>query len=174
MSFRKLIVLFLILAVAILSLGCCPALTKKATEEAVEETTGVEVDEDEGKVTIETEEGKAEMGGETGDLPEGFPGDFPIYKGVNEFESTRVEVEKNINFSVHYHTDDSVPDVADFYKENLPKKGYKIVSDIKIENNVTYSFDKNGKEIGTVTTTVEETETSKGKTRILINLEYKK
>jgi hypothetical protein len=110
-----------LLASASLVAGCQSA-AEKATEAMVEGATGVSVDEDGDKVTIEGEDGSVEI--QSGqDLPEDFPGDAPVYDADIE-SSGRIGVEGTTSWTVTQTTGDSFEDVTAYFAEELASSGW--------------------------------------------------
>jgi hypothetical protein len=128
--------LLCILAFSLLLSGCSQAVEKAVEEKAerdIEKATGkeVEIDTEKNKVEVETEEGKAEIQtGEEASLPEDFPSDFPIYKEARATASFSTETEGGKGYQVMLSTTDDFNKVVDYYKSELEKAGYKIVSTI--------------------------------------------
>ena len=81
-----------------------------------------------------------------GELPEGFPKDFPIYKGsklLSKWSSTAAE---NEGMSVVLETGDSVTKVSDYYKTELGKSGWTTTSTFSQDDSVVFSFEKGDKQ----------------------------
>ncbi len=154
MSLKKTLVVVLTLALLAFLSGCA-TLTQKAAEKAVEQTTGAKVNTKEKKVTVETEEGKTEVQVETKKLPEDFPEDFPICEGAKEFNFLRQEGSEGVHLTVNYLVDKGLSEVDDFYKDSLPKNGYKIQQSISTSEFTSYTFKKDKIE-GVVSMNVEE------------------
>ncbi len=170
MNFR-ILTIFLLFTLTLIVMTSCSSVTKKTTEEAVEKSTGVEVGEENGSVTVETEEGQAEIKGQSGKLPEKFPKNFPIFEGVNKFDSSQVDIDESVSFTVHYLIDEKVSKVADFYKKSLPESGYTVTSSMEVNDSSTFSVEKGEEEKGNITIGVDEEE---GKTKVIISLEIEK
>lgn len=84
-----------------------------------------------------------DMGGE---LPEGFPKDFPIYKGSKLISKWSSTAEENEGMSIVLETGDSVSKVSDYYKAELEKTGWSITSTFSQDDSVVFSFEKGEKE----------------------------
>lgn len=90
---------------------------------------GVNVDEDNGKVTIEGKDGKGSVSiGEGADLPDGFPeDDVPLPEGgkiITAFSSEDGDVQ---SFNVSYQIDaDDVDSAMDDYESTLEDAGFTI------------------------------------------------
>lgn len=117
------IVKTLVLSVCLLllvSASGCASVGRKAAERA----TGVKVDQDGEKVTVETDEGTAEVStGESNELPEGFPKDLPVYDGTITNQS-RVKTGDATIYTVLLATDDAFDDVVSWYDSEIPDSGW--------------------------------------------------
>lgn len=125
---RKALVVALVLAlVALVGLTGCA----KIAEKAIEDATGVSVDEDDGTVTIEGEDGASITVNDEGtELPEGYPDDAPVYDGTiaSAWESTD---QGKTTYMVSVTTKDSIGDVVDWYKSELESEGWTITTTFK-------------------------------------------
>ncbi len=155
----------LLVAVLVLSsmfmLAGCSRLTETATKKAVEKSTGVSVDEEEGKVKVRTKEGEAELEAGENKLPDGFPDDFPIYKGAKVASSTKMTLDQGTSYTVQLEAKESVSTVADYYKEALPDAAYKIEGTMETDGNVMYTLEGGG---------IVQVMDQQGKTKIQITL----
>ena len=129
-------------------------LAEKAAETAIEQATGskVDVSQDGEKITIETAEGKVTVG--KNDIPDSFPSDITIYSGAEVISTT----ESSVGSSVVLKTSDPTSKVADFYKDDLKKNGWEIVSTITNEGLTLITARKGSKEVLITVTTDEEDE----------------
>ena len=150
-------IFFAIFIVVILffSFSGCSFLARKASEEAVEKAiekeTGkdTEVDLGEGKVKVKTKGGETEM--QTGgNLPQDFPEEFPLYQGAEIKSTLRNESEDKVHFQVFFETSDEFSKVANFYKEKLPKAGYKISSTVETQEGSAFYLSKGEESVGMV------------------------
>ena len=139
----KLVIAALALSLVFMSTACSRC-TETVTKKAVEKTTGVSVDEDEGSVKIKTDEGEAEIESGKNELPDDFPDDFPIYKGAKVASSTKMSVDEGTSFHVSLEVKGSVDTVADYYKEELVDAGYTISSTMETNGNVMYTLQDDG------------------------------
>ena len=103
----------------------------------------VKVDESGGKVTFENSEGKVSFE-EGGELPEGFPKDFPVYPGAKVVSSFTANTDGKDGMSVAWETGDSVEAVSGFYKSNLVTNGWKVSATFEQGDSTTTSFEKEG------------------------------
>ncbi|MEK7112780.1 MAG: hypothetical protein AAB875_05645 [Patescibacteria group bacterium] len=78
--------------------------------------------------------------GET--LPEGFPSDFPLYPEAKIVSSFTANGGGTSGVSVVWESQDSLEKIIAFYKAELPKGEWKIVSSFDREGSSTISFEK--------------------------------
>lgn len=113
---------------------------EKSAEKAIEEATGgkadVDVSEGGDKVTIETDEGKLTIG--KNEVPESFPSDLSIYPGAEVTGS----FESEGNVTVALRTSDSISKVTNFYKSDLEKNGWKIISTSSVKETTVFTAEK--------------------------------
>jgi hypothetical protein len=139
-TMRKALLLALVV-VLVLVLGGV-AGCGKIVEKAVEDATGVSVDEDDGSVTIEGEDGTSITVDEEGtELPEGYPSDVPVYDGTIT-TAWETSDEKGTTYSIAITTEDSTADVVDWYKAELEDGGWKILSTFKDASSGMISAEK--------------------------------
>lgn len=142
MKKRKLLVGGLaVTLILMLALTGCSSLIKNITKKAIEDKTGVSVDEEKGSVKVKTKEGEAELSGSQNKIPDGFPDKFPVYEGAKVVSGAKVASQGKSNFYVGWSTDDSASDVASFYKEALPENGYKIKDSYESTQATVFTLD---------------------------------
>jgi hypothetical protein len=108
--------------------GCCPWLGEQAAEEAIEQSTGgeVEIDDDGESVSIDTEDGSMEIqGGDSAEVPSDFPSSMPVYDG-DIVMSSSIETGDGTAYTIGIETGDSVDDVASWYESELESNGWTI------------------------------------------------
>jgi len=115
----------------------CQSIAEKATEKAIEKSTGVEIDKSGDEVTIKGEDGTEVTASSDGELPEGFPSDVPVYEGKIV---TSVKADKG--WSVALEASDDVNTIFDWYKSELEKDGWKIVSEMKVTDGAAVVAEK--------------------------------
>ncbi|HEY3374153.1 MAG TPA: hypothetical protein VGK02_03705 [Candidatus Aquicultor sp.] len=164
MRFGKFALLALLIAALVICVGC-GNIAEQATKKAVENATGVKVDEKNGSVNIKTDKGEATISGSESKVPDGFPKDFPIYDGVKITSGLKTEAEGKTSFQVTFETSDDVKKVVDFYKKALADNGYKISGSMEADEMASLSLKKGDADIGGVTITKSD-----GKTNVLIGL----
>lgn len=81
-----------------------------------------------------------------GELPEGFPKDFPIYSNSNLISKWSSTAEENKGMSVVLETNDTVNKVSDYYKTELEKTGWSITSTFSQDDSTVFSFEKGEKQ----------------------------
>ena len=131
---KRAIIGVLIVVLALWLVGC-QSVSEKIGEEIGEEIAGgvvggdVEVDGD--SVTVETDDGAVTVeNGEAGELPDGFPDDFPIYDGATVDSASSIAADGDTTFYVNLVSKDAVGDVYDWYKEEFGSSGWEIKSDV--------------------------------------------
>ncbi|MBN1193010.1 MAG: hypothetical protein JXA36_04900 [Coriobacteriia bacterium] len=152
---KRLLIVGMVLALALGLVGC-KSIQEKIGEEIGEEIVGAATDsdveiDDEG-VTIETEDGEVNVtGGDSGELPDGFPEDFPIYDGARIESSSSLTADGASTYYVNLISEDDFETVFPWYEAELPSAGWEITS------NTQYSQDNGG---GMLTVKQGETEGS--------------
>lgn len=63
-------------------------------------------------------------GGERGDLPDNFPGDFPIYEGARPIEQQSAEGLVRVRFE----TEATRQDITNFYREVLDRSPWRVLT----------------------------------------------
>lgn len=115
----RVIVLAACLMAVVAGAGC-----RQVAKKAVEEATGVKVEDGGASVVVKTDEGEAKI--ESGKkLPEGFPASFPVYAGEIESTGSFSQGESRV-YNVIVRTDDDIDRVKEFYLKELPAKGWTI------------------------------------------------
>jgi hypothetical protein len=137
---------------------------EKAAETALEKASGgkanVDVSEGGDKVSIKTDEGSVTMGG--GSVPKNWPSDVTVYKGAKVTGSA----ETDEGLSLMLETSDSVEKVYEFYKSDLPSKGWSLSMNATYGGASMLQGEKSGKG---VMLSVSKNEDS-GKTAIAISV----
>ncbi|MCX8007617.1 MAG: hypothetical protein N3B11_05825 [Coriobacteriia bacterium] len=116
---RKLGAVIVCVLLVTTAVGC-----RQVAKKAVEQATGVKVDEDNASVTIKTETGEATIEGGDG-LPKGFPSSVPVYSGTIESGGSLASEGSDV-YSVTIMTKDDVSKVKQFYESKLAAGGWKI------------------------------------------------
>lgn len=119
-----------LLCVSAFALSGCQSIAdqaaEKAAEIAIEQTTGAQIDQEDGSVTITGEDGTQVTASEGGELPEGFPATVPVIEGP-----VISSVKSGNGFMVIIETDKSVDEANDWYKEQLKDSTWKITFETK-------------------------------------------
>ncbi len=109
---------------ASLMLTGCEKAAEQASEALVEGATGVDVDADENKVTIEGEDGSTvEIQSSDAELPDGFPDDVPVYDAAIE-SSSKFSADGGTSYAVSQTTGDDFDDVLAWFKAELADSGW--------------------------------------------------
>ena len=110
-----------ILLTALLLSGC-GMLAQKAAEKA----TGVSVDQNGGKTTINGPNGQsATLSSDSGKVPDGLPASVPVYAGPIE-GSTAITTPQGKSYQFVVQTPDDVATVLAWYKTQLAEKGWTV------------------------------------------------
>lgn len=118
---------------------------KKDKIELKSDEGSVSIDGNEGKMVIKAEDGsKVEVNvGDNQSLPDGFPKDIvPIYKNSKIIATSRNLVDEKESFLVSIGSDDSVDDIAKFYKSQFSKK--EIKTDVNMNEMSMLAIEKDG------------------------------
>lgn len=105
---------------------------KNMVEKVIENKTGVKTnisDLEKGKMTFTDEKTGAKVNIGTGELPDTFPKEFPLYPGYTVTSSLSGDASgKSNGFWLTLSTQDSSEKVVSFYKTELVKNGWTIES----------------------------------------------
>jgi hypothetical protein len=122
---RMVVILGLAVVLALAVTGC-----GKVAEKAIEETTGVDVEED--SVTITGDGEEVTISDEGASLPEDFPDDVPVPKG-DISSSSAITSGDTQEFYVTIDVKDDPKEAYESLKSDLEDDGYTITSDLFIE-----------------------------------------
>jgi len=125
----KRVALPVILLVLLLGLAGCSSIAEEAAERTVEGVTGVDIDEDGEKITIEGEEGEQVEIGSGTELPEDFPSDVPVYEDAELLASSTLTEGEAQNYYLSLQTTDSFEDVVAWYKDEMESAGWELEAD---------------------------------------------
>lgn len=121
---------------SLLVTGCSGEdLAESIAEEAAEQAAGgeVDIDSDDGSLSIESSEGSVQMG-TGGSVPESFPDDLPLpdadYEVVNSFEQSG---EDGLQLQVAVQTAAPVEDLVAYFEQALPEAGWEITDQRRAE-----------------------------------------
>lgn len=125
-------------------------IAEEAIEKAIEQDSGenVEIDLDEGEVTIQSDEGEVSISsddetveiksdegeatfGTGAELPEGFPDSVPVYENMTITSSWKSSEGDKNNYSITAISEDSVDDVFGWYKTKL--EGWDIEGEFALD-----------------------------------------
>jgi hypothetical protein len=123
-------VLVLSMAATAVVLTGCGQIVGNAVKGAVEQQTGVKVDEKGGTISVQGKDGTSMTVGGTqqGKLSEGFPTEFPQYAGATVKSSAKVSTAQGSVYTAEWTTTDPMSAVLKAYEEQLKTAGYEIVS----------------------------------------------
>lgn len=118
--------------------------SEEAAERAIEAATGgrVDVDADDGEVTVRTEEGTWSTSAE---LPDDFPSDVPLYPDAEVQGSVAAAGQQGGGISVGLQTDDDLSDVTAWYKREVPAKGWTVTTDATVNGALILGASKDGR-----------------------------
>jgi len=150
----RLTVAMLVIGLSISMVGC-QSIAEKATEAAVENATGIDIEKSGDEVTIKGEDGTELTASSDGELPEGFPTDVPVYEGA-----IVSSIKTDNGFSVVIEAQGDVVEIFDWYKDELTSEGWKIVTEMKVEDGGALVSEK-GNETAQVTLGVDSSDASK-------------
>ncbi len=124
-----------LLLLSVVALSGCASIAEKATEAAVEKTTGVSVDKDGDNVTIKTDEGEATVSGDA-KLPDGFPTDVPIYENAKITTAMSNKSDTGMGYIVAFTSQDDAAEIFAWYKQAFADKGWEIKSTMEVGDSV--------------------------------------
>ena len=104
-------------------------------------TRNVKVEKNVENTSIKSEDEEISVS-QAGTLPEGFPQNFPLYPEAKIISSFTAQGKETNGISVVLGSQDSTEKVIEFYKSELPNKGWKIVSNFDQQGSSTISFEE--------------------------------
>jgi len=134
---KRVFVCIVVLALALGLVGC-KSIGDKIGEEVGEEIVGgalggdVEVDGD--SVTLETDDGAITVEGDTGNIPEDFPAEFPLYDGLEVDSSSSISGDTDTSFYMNLLSADETADIYDWYKSEFEDGGWDITGDVNVSD----------------------------------------
>lgn len=123
---RTVVLLGLVIALTFAVTGC-----NKIAEEAVEDATGVDVEDD--SVTITGDDGQVTISDEGTSLPEDFPEGVPVPDGKIS-NSSKISSGDTTEYYVTIDVDDEPKEAYESLKSDLEDAGYTITSDMFIQD----------------------------------------
>lgn len=103
--------------------------------------SSAKIEEDGESTTIKSEDEEISIS-QAGGFPEGFPQNFPLYPEAKIISSFTAQGKETNGISVVLGSQDSTEKVIEFYKSELPNKGWKIVSSFDQQGSSTISFEE--------------------------------
>jgi len=126
---RTALAIALLIVMAIGATGC-EMIAKKAVEEA----TGVKVDESGENVTVTGPEGEElTISSSASTLPDGFPSDVPAYSTGKIESSSALTQDDGTHFTVAMTTADDYDSVFAWHKSEYEKSGWTIENEFTME-----------------------------------------
>lgn len=113
--------------VLVVSMTGCANVAEQATKSAIENATGVKVDEKNGKTTVTTKDGQATLSSDQNKLPDGLPTYMPAYTGTVK-ASAAITTDKGSNFSFTIETGDDAQTILNWYKAQFAEKGWTVTT----------------------------------------------
>lgn len=148
-SNSKLVVIIVLVAAVLIGLGLlgrylARKVAQKAASSFISGMTGQKVDVggDGKNITIKTDQGEVNINS-GGTIPANFPKDFPVYPGAKvtgSFSANGDDSSKGT--SVVWTTGDDPAKVGTFYKSELVKAGYTIVTEYSQADSTSLTFEK--------------------------------
>lgn len=126
------ILLTLVFAGGCLGQKISEKITEKVAEEIIEKAIegesgkSVDIDLDDGEMTIKSDDGEVTIGTSV-ELPDGFPGNVPVYPDMEITMGWAVTEDNKDSYSINGFTEDAGDDVFAWYKEKL--SGWDIESE---------------------------------------------
>jgi hypothetical protein len=131
MRSMKWVAVLIVGALLVVGLGGCSCVSNQIAKTAVQNATGVKVNEGGKSVTVTGKNGQtATLSSQEGKLPEGLPSDVPAYSGTIK-SSAAISTDKGTNYTFTIDTNDTVSTVAGWYKDQLTAKGWTVSQTIQ-------------------------------------------
>lgn len=161
-------VLLAFVVVVAFSLAGCGLIAQKA----VEQSTGVKVDQNGKSVTVTGKDGStASMSAKEGELPKGLPADVPVYSGtVKASYVVEAPQQGGTNFMFTIQTADSGSTVMDWYKKQLEAKGWMVTGTVASGTDAGMVEAKKGANNSIIVTVSKDTSTGKTQAAIVETL----
>jgi hypothetical protein len=106
------------------TLSGCGLIAQQVTKSAVENATGVKVDQTGKTVTVTGTNGQqATISSAEGKLPDGLPSYVPSYNGTIK-SSSQIATDKGTNYTFTIETSDAAASVLAWYKDHLKSNGW--------------------------------------------------
>lgn len=148
MRFGLRVLLASLAIIALVATAGCAKLVENAAKGAVENATGVKVDESKDGLTISGKDGKGSVSfGDNQKLPERFPSEVPVYEG-NITTSVSAAGNDGQGFVVGIDTPDEVSKVYSWYETALADKGWTIGTKMQSEKGASLAADNGKNKLG--------------------------
>lgn len=143
------VLLALAVVAALLVATGCGALIQQGAKTAVENATGVDVDEGGDSITVTGQDGSSMTSSADGTIPEGFPEDMPLYVPGTIKAGIVSDSGSGKGFMVAIETPDAWADVFAWYETQLKDKGWTVGSTAKMDTGGLLTGEK-GSQIFTI------------------------
>ncbi|MDP2210665.1 MAG: hypothetical protein Q8J63_02870 [Candidatus Aquicultor sp.] len=163
MDLKKVVVVLVALMLAVMVAGCGSVSEKvgeKAAEKMIEKGTGGKVDIKGDDVTIKTKEGDTEVSIGSKKLPDGFPKNFPLYKGAELQGSMSTKENGKTSMIVTLTSKDDYAKVVEFYNGKDKLGDYEVSSTLDLNEAFTLGLKKGDEDVGSVMIAKDEENTS--------------
>ena len=145
-SNKKLFIIIGVVLVVLVALGIAGKIIQKKIAQGMvggflSTLSGGKVKVGDKNVTFKNDQGEFSFE-EGGKLPDGYPSDLPIYPGAKLTSSWSTTGDNSKGMSLIWGTNDSISQVADYYKKALEANGWKITASFSQQETSTYSFEK--------------------------------
>ena len=162
----RVIALIALLALVVMSSTGCGLLVKNAVENA----TGVHVNENGNSVTVTGKNGTASLSSQEGKLPDGLPSDVPAYSGTIKSSAT-IAADQGTNYTFAIETGDDVSTVQSWYKDKLTSNGWTVTGTVNGGGeSAMVSAKKNGEKDNIVVTIGKDSSTSKTTIAVIVDI----
>lgn len=163
MDLKKVLVVLIALTLVVVVAGCggiSEKVGEKAAEKMIEKGTGGEVDIKGDDVTIKTKEGDTEVNIGAQKLPDGFPKDFPLYKGAEIAGAMSTKENGKTSMIVTFTSKDDFTKIVEFYKDKEQLGDYDVASTLDFSEAFTVGLKKGDVDAGSVMVGKNDNDTS--------------
>ena len=162
----------LLVAMLVLALVGCAQIAQQATKAAVENATGVKVDQNGQKVTVTDKNGQtSSISTDQNKLPDGLPSDVPAYSGTITAATKLDAPDTGTTYQFTVTTTDDAATVQSWYKDQLASKGWKITGTVTSGDQAMVNATKTDK--NNILVTIGKN-SSDGKTEVNTVADFKK
>lgn len=192
-SGKNILIILLVVIIGLILLGWLASfviakVVGTGIKAAIEKSTGVKVDgngdggtisftgadgkkvvidgnDDSGSITFTGEDGEtATFEGGSTTLPADFPSNFPVYSGMKVESTGKSTAQEGTVFMANWTTSAKSTDVSSWYKTEIPKRGWEVVSTTEADGGLMIYFTAPGeaekKDGGWMTVASDDTNTT--------------